>query len=218
MSQPDRKKKRQKAPASRRARVHIFDTTLRDGEQSPGASMSPAEKLEVAMLLDEMGADIIEAGFPIASHGDFESVRAVARRVKRAEVCGLARAGASDIDRAGEAIRAAQKPRLHTFLSTSPVHRKHKLKMSKADVLEAIAASVRRARQHTDRVQWSPEDATRTEPDFLCRAVETAVKAGARIINIPDTVGYTMPEEFAALFAMLRELAQPWAGGDDVSC
>jgi len=185
-------------------RVQVFDTTLRDGEQSPGASMSATEKLEVALLLDEMGVDIIEAGFPIASHGDFDSVRAVAREVKRAEVCGLARAQQGDIDRAGEAIRAARRPRLHTFLSTSPVHRKHKLNMSKAAVLEAIATSVQRARQHTDMVQWSPEDATRTEPDFLCRAVETAVKAGARVINIPDTVGYTMPEEFAALFEMLR--------------
>jgi 2-isopropylmalate synthase len=184
-------------------RVRIFDTTLRDGEQSPGAAMTHEEKIEVAMLLDEMGIDIIEAGFPVSSNGDFEAVSAIAGRVKNSVVCGLARAGFKDIDRAGEALRAAARRRIHTFISTSPVHMKHKLQMEPSAVLEAVAASVARARSWTDDGQWCAEDATRTEHDFLCRAVELAIKAGATTINIPDTVGYATPQEYFELMTML---------------
>lgn len=185
-------------------RVLIFDTTLRDGEQSPGASMTFEEKLEVADLLDTMGVDIIEAGFPIASIGDFEAVAEIARRVKRATVAGLSRAALKDIDRCAEAVRHAVNPRIHTFISTSPVHMKYKLQMEPDAVLEMIVASVSRARNHVADVEWSAEDGTRTEHDFLCRAVEAAIKAGATTINIPDTVGYTVPEEYQALFEMVR--------------
>ena len=185
-------------------RVLIFDTTLRDGEQCPGASMTLEEKLQVAELLDEMGVDVIEAGFPIASNGDFESVTEIAKIVKRASVCGLARAGQKDIDRAGDAVRHAVRPRIHTFISTSPLHMKYKLQMEPEKVLEMVTASVTRARNLVDDVEWSAEDGTRTEHDFLCRVVEAAIKAGARTINIPDTVGYTVPEEYRALFQMLR--------------
>jgi 2-isopropylmalate synthase len=184
--------------------VLIFDTTLRDGEQSPGASMNLEEKLQVAELLDTMGVDIIEAGFPIASNGDFESVREVSRVVKRAVVCGLARAGAKDIERAAEALKEAGRPRIHTFISTSPVHMKHKLQMEPEAVLDAVIASVTLARNLVDNVEWSPEDATRTDHDFLCRTVEAAIRAGATTINIPDTVGYAVPQEYAELIAMLR--------------
>ena len=148
--------------------ILIFDTTLRDGEQSPGASMSHEEKMQIAELLDEMGVDIIEAGFPISSPGDFKAVTEVAKLVKRASVCGLARAGFKDIDRAGEALKGAFRPRIHTFISTSPVHMKHKLNMGENAVLEAIGASVTRARNFTSDVELSAEDATRTVPDFLC--------------------------------------------------
>ena len=185
-------------------RVLIFDTTLRDGEQSPGASMTLEEKLMVAELLDAMGVDIIEAGFPIASNGDFESVREVTKVVKRATVCGLARAGMKDIERAGEALRGAQRGRIHTFISTSPVHMKHKLQMEPEAVHDAVIASVTHARNLVDDVEWSPEDATRTDHDFLCRCVEAAIRAGATTINIPDTVGYTIPTEYAELITMLR--------------
>src|SRR5262249_7558624 len=186
-------------------RVRIFDTTLRDGEQSPGAAMTLEEKLEVAEFLDAMGVDIIEAGFPISSPGDFAAVREISRVVKRASVCGLARAGFKDIDRAGEAVRGAQRPRIHTFISTSPVHMKHKLQMGENAVLDAVGASVTRARKYTDDVQWSAEDATRTERDFLCRCVELAIRSGATTINVPDTVGYSTPQEFLELVTMLRE-------------
>ena len=184
--------------------VFIFDTTLRDGEQSPGASMTLDEKIQVAEVLDEMGVDIIEAGFPIASEGDFEAVREVAKTARQAVVCGLARAGNKDIDRASEALKHARRPRIHTFISTSPVHMKHKLQMEPEEVREAVSASVARARQYTDDVEWSPEDATRTEHDFLCACIETAIKAGATTINVPDTVGYTMPDEFFELITMIR--------------
>jgi 2-isopropylmalate synthase len=190
---------------SAKDRVLIFDTTLRDGEQCPGATMTLEEKLQVAALLDQMGVDIIEAGFPIASNGDFEAVTAIARVVKNAVVAGLARAGAKDIDRAGEAVRAAARPRIHTFLSTSPVHMKYKLQKEPDAVLEMVVASVTRARNLVDDVEWSAEDGTRTEHDFLCRCVEAAIKAGATTINIPDTVGYTTPEEYRALFQMVRD-------------
>ena len=186
-------------------RVFIFDTTLRDGEQCPGSTMTFEEKLEVAHFLDEMGVDIIEAGFPIASEGDFLAVSEISRQVKRAVVAGLSRAGAADIDRAGEAVKHAQRPRIHTFLSTSPVHRKHKLQKSEEQVLEMIRFQVDRARQWVADVEWSAEDATRTELDYLCRCVETAIKAGATTINLPDTVGYATPEEYFNMFRHVRE-------------
>ncbi len=186
-------------------RVIIFDTTLRDGEQSPGASMTLEEKIQVADLLDEMGVDVIEAGFPIASNGDFEAVSEIAKRMKRAVVCGLARASINDIDRAAEALRHAERRRIHTFIGTSPLHRQYQLQMSADQVYEKVVASVTRARNHTDDVEWSPMDATRTEHDFLCRVVEAAIKAGATTINVPDTVGYATPDEFRNLIVMLRE-------------
>jgi len=189
---------------SEQDRVVIFDTTLRDGEQSPGATMTHEEKLEVAEVLDAMGVDIIEAGFPIASEGDFAAVHEIAKRTKKAVVCGLARAGHKDVDRAGEAIKPAKRGRIHTFLSTSPVHMKWKLQLEPEKVYEMVISSVTRARNYTDDVEWSAEDATRTEHDFLCRCVEAAINAGAATINIPDTVGYTIPEEYFDLFQMLR--------------
>jgi 2-isopropylmalate synthase len=191
--------------ASNADRVVIFDTTLRDGEQSPGASMNFEEKLEVADILDELGVDIIEAGFPVASQGDFDSVLEIAKRVKNATIAGLARAAAKDIDRCAEALRHARNPRIHTFISTSPVHMRYKLQMEPEKVLEMIASSVSRARNHVADVEWSAEDGTRTEHDFLCRCVETAINAGATTINIPDTVGYSTPQEYEALFRMVRE-------------
>ncbi len=191
--------------ASGRDRVIIFDTTLRDGEQCPGASMTLEEKLEVASLLDDMGVDVIEAGFPVASQGDFESVAEIARRSKRAVIAGLSRAALSDIDRCAEAVKHGPRPRIHTFLSTSPVHMKYKLQKEPEQVLEMVIASVTRARNHVDDVEWSSEDGTRTEIDFLCRCVEAAIKAGATTINIPDTVGYTSPAEYQALFRTVRE-------------
>ena len=192
-------------PPANSDRVIIFDTTLRDGEQCPGATMTFEEKIEVAALLDEMGVDVIEAGFPIASEGDFESVREIARRAKRSVVCGLARAAFKDIDRCAEAIKPARRGRIHTFLSTSPIHMKHKLQKEPHEVLEMVVAQVTRARTHTDDVEWSAEDGTRTELDFLCRCVEAAIKAGATTINIPDTVGYTTPLEYQMLFKTVRE-------------
>jgi 2-isopropylmalate synthase len=184
--------------------ILIFDTTLRDGEQSPGASMTLEEKIEVADLLDAMGVDIIEAGFPIASEGDFEAVSAIARRVRRACVAGLARASAKDIDRCAEAVRGAHHPRIHLFISTSPLHMKYKLQKEPEQVLEMITSSVSHARNLVDNIEWSAEDGTRTEIDFLCRAVERAIAAGATTINIPDTVGYAVPEEYQALFETVR--------------
>jgi 2-isopropylmalate synthase len=194
-------------------RIYIFDTTLRDGEQSPGASMTLEEKLQVAEILDEMGVDIIEAGFPIASNGDFEAVREIGKVVKSAVVCGLARAGIADIDRAGEALRDARHPRIHTFIGTSPLHRQYQLGMTQDQVYEAVVASVTRARTYTDNVEWSPMDATRTEPEYLKRVVEAAIRAGATTINIPDTVGYSTPDEFYKIIKMLREEVP---GGDQV--
>jgi 2-isopropylmalate synthase len=186
-------------------RVVIFDTTLRDGEQCPGATMTHDEKLEVAELLDNMGVDIIEAGFPIASEGDFAAVQEIARRTKNAVVCGLSRASFKDIDRCAEAIKPARRGRIHTFLSTSPVHMKWKLQKEPHEVYEMVIAQVTRARNHTDNVEWSSEDGTRTEHDFLCRCVEAAINAGATTVNIPDTVGYATPEEYFSLIKMVRE-------------
>ncbi|MGH6931566.1 MAG: 2-isopropylmalate synthase, partial [Dongiaceae bacterium] len=185
-------------------RVIVFDTTLRDGEQSPGASMNLEEKRRIALVLEEMGVDVIEAGFPIASNGDFEAVREIAKIVKESSVAGLARASKRDIDRAWEALAGAAKPRIHTFISTSPLHMKFKLQMEPEVVHQAIMDSVSHARNLCEDVEWSPEDGSRSEHDFLCRCVETAIKCGAGTINIPDTVGYAVPEEFAALIAMLR--------------
>src|SRR5919198_868902 len=190
---------------SEQDRVVIFDTTLRDGEQCPGATMTHEEKLEVAELLDDMGVDIIEAGFPIASEGDFAAVQEIAKRTKNAVVCGLSRAAPKDIDRCAEAIKPAARRRIHTFLSTSPVHMKYKLQKEPHEVLQMVVNQVTRARNHVDDVEWSAEDGTRTEFDFLCRCIEAAIKAGATTINIPDTVGYTVPEEYFALIKTLRE-------------
>jgi 2-isopropylmalate synthase len=189
---------------SEKDRVVIFDTTLRDGEQCPGATMTHEEKLEVAELLDAMGVDIIEAGFPIASEGDFAAVHEIAKRSKNSVICGLSRAAFKDIDRCAEAIRPARRRRIHTFISTSPVHMKYKLQKEPHEVFEMVVGQITRARGHTDDVEWSAEDATRTERDFLCRCVEAAINAGATTINIPDTVGYTVPEEYFAIIEMLR--------------
>ena len=186
-------------------RVIIFDTTLRDGEQCPGATMTFEEKLEIAAMLDDMGVDVIEAGFPIASDGDFEAVHEIAKRSRNSVICGLSRAGAKDFDRCAEAIKPAKRGRIHSFLSTSPVHMKFKLQMEPDAVHDLVISSVTRARNHTDDVEWSSEDGTRTEFDFLCRCVESAIKAGATTINIPDTVGYSVPEEYYDLFKRVRE-------------
>jgi len=192
-------------PGANTDRVFIFDTTLRDGEQCPGATMTHEEKIEIAEFLDAMGVDIIEAGFPIASEGDFAAVSEIARRIKTSVVCGLSRAGELDIDRAGEAVKHARRPRVHTFISTSPVHRKFKLQKSAEQVLEMVHFQVSRARNWVEDVEWSAEDATRTEIDYLCRCVETAIKAGASTINLPDTVGYATPEEYFQMFRTVME-------------
>ncbi len=190
---------------SNQDRVYIFDTTLRDGEQCPGATMTFEEKLKVAELLDTMGVDIIEAGYPFASDGDFEAVREIARRARNAVICGLSRAALKDVDRCGEAVKHAQRGRIHTFISTSPVHMKYKLQMEPEQVYEMVIASVTRARNHIDDVEWSAEDATRTHFDFLCRCVEAAINAGATTINLPDTVGYAVPDEYFDMFKRVRE-------------
>lgn len=185
------------------ARVVIFDTTLRDGEQSPGCSMNLEEKLKMAEILETMGVDVIEAGFPIASPGDFESVHEISKLAKNSVIAGLCRAVQKDIDAVVAAIKPAKRQRVHTFISTSPLHMKYKLQKEPHEVLEAIAFSVGYARKFVDDVEWSAEDGSRTEPDFLCRAVETAINAGATTINIPDTVGYAVPSEYGALIKML---------------
>jgi 2-isopropylmalate synthase len=183
----------------------IFDTTLRDGEQSPGASMTKEEKLRIAWQLERMGVDVIEAGFPAASNGDFEAVRAVAESVKDSIVCGLARAIESDIRRAGEALKGTGAARIHTFIATSHIHMKNKLRMSPEQVIEQAVKAVRWAGEYTNDIDFSPEDAGRSETDFLCRIIEKVIDAGATTINIPDTVGYTMPEQFGNLIRILRE-------------
>ncbi len=192
------------ATASNSDRVVIFDTTLRDGEQSPGATMTFEEKLMVAECLDQMGVDIIEAGFPIASQGDFESVHAIAGRAQNAVIAGLARAINGDIDRCGEAVRHARRGRIHTFVSTSPIHLQFQMKKSEDEVVEIIRSTVARARNLVDDVEWSAMDATRTGIDFLCRAVETAIAQGATTINLPDTVGYATPDEYRKMFEDVR--------------
>ena len=186
-------------------RVIIFDTTLRDGEQSPGASMTTAEKLRLAHALDELGVDVIEAGFPITSPDDFAAVQRIARTVRRPVIAGLARAREGDIDRAAEAVEGAEHPRIHTFIATSKVHLERKLGISEEECLEQAGRAVERAKKYTDDVEFSAEDATRSDLDFLCRVTEVAVKAGATTINIPDTVGYTHPQEIRRIFSTLRE-------------
>ena len=188
-----------------RPHVTVFDTTLRDGEQSPGCSMNVNEKLRLAQQLDRLGVDVIEAGFPIASDGDFEAVQAIAASLRRPVIAGLARACAGDIERAWQALRAAASPRIHVFLATSDIHLKYKLRISRQQCLEQTLAGVRLAKSLCADVEFSPEDATRTEPEFLCEVVEAAIAAGATTLNIPDTVGYTMPEEYGQLIRMLRE-------------
>lgn len=183
----------------------IFDTTLRDGEQSPGASMTREEKVRIAKALERMQVDVIEAGFPVASQGDFEAVQAVAKSVRESTVCGLARALEADIDRAGEALAGASTARIHTFIATSPIHMKMKLRMEPEQVLEHAVKAVKRARKYTNDVEFSPEDAGRSEIDFLCQIVEAVIDAGARTINIPDTVGYNWPEQFGQLIRTLIE-------------
>jgi len=185
------------------SRVIIFDTTLRDGEQSPGAAMNLEEKLRIARILEELGVDVMEAGFPIASKGDFEAVNEIAKTITQSTVCALARAHVGDIERAAEALKPAAQARIHTFISTSPLHMQHKLQMTPEKVHQAVIDSVTLARNLCDDVEWSAEDGSRTEHDFLCRCVEAAIKAGARTINIPDTVGYTTPQEYADLIKML---------------
>ncbi|HKP79437.1 MAG TPA: 2-isopropylmalate synthase [Phenylobacterium sp.] len=188
------------AAATGRDRVIVFDTTMRDGEQSPGASMSHEEKLELAKILEDMRVDVIEAGFPIASNGDFEAVRAISEIVTESVVCGLARAGMADIERCAEAIKKARRGRIHTFLSTSPSHREKILNASQDEILEMITKSVTHARNLCGDVEWSAQDATRTEQEFLRRCVDAAIRAGATTINLPDTVGYSYPSEYAEMF------------------
>jgi len=190
---------------SKKEKLIIFDTTLRDGEQSPGASMTRDEKVRIAKALERMRVDVIEAGFPIASPGDFESVKSVAEAVKDSTVCGLARALDKDIDRAGEALKPANSSRIHTFIATSPIHMKMKLRMQPDQVVEQAVRAVKRARQYTDNVEFSPEDAGRSEPEFLFRVLEAVIDAGATTVNIPDTVGYNLPHQFGDLIKQLIE-------------
>jgi len=185
--------------------VVIFDTTLRDGEQAPGNSMTPEEKLRLARQLDVLGVDVIETGFPAASDGDFRGVRGVAQEVRRPVIAALARCHERDIDLAGEALRPAERSRVHVFIATSDIHLQHKLRISKDECLDRARASVRRARQFTNDVEFSAEDASRSDLDFLCRTVEAAIQEGATTINLPDTVGYAMPSEYGAMFRKVRE-------------
>ncbi|NMA72168.1 MAG: 2-isopropylmalate synthase, partial [Firmicutes bacterium] len=186
-------------------RVRIFDTTLRDGEQSPGFSMNPEEKLQMARQLARLQVDVIEAGFPIASPGDFEAVRLVAREVRGPIIAALARAHKTDVETAARALEGAERPRIHTFIATSPIHMEHKLRKSPAEVLEMAAKAVELARRYVDDVEFSAEDATRSDPDFLVQIFTAAAEAGATTLNVPDTVGYATPEEYAALIRYLRE-------------
>jgi len=197
MSEPSTKPEQQ--------HLFIFDTTLRDGEQSPGASMTREEKLRIARQLERLRVDVIEAGFPASSNGDFEAVREIARTIRDSTVCGLARANENDIARCGEAIKPAQSGRVHTFIASSPIHMQMKLRMSPDQVLEQAVKAIGWARRYTDNVEFSPEDAGRSEPDFLCRLLEAVIRAGATTVNIPDTVGYTTPWQFGELIRSLRE-------------
>jgi len=188
-----------------RVRITVFDTTLRDGEQSPGCSMNQQEKLRLAHQLDRLGVDVIEAGFPIASDGDFESVKAIAAVVRRPIIAGLARACQPDIERAWEALKGASRPRIHVFLATSDIHLQYKLRISRDQCVTQARDAVRFAKSLCDDVEFSPEDATRTETEFLCRVLEAVVEAGATTLNIPDTVGYTIPSEFSELITTIRQ-------------
>jgi 2-isopropylmalate synthase len=188
-----------------RARITIFDTTLRDGEQSPGCSMNQQEKLRLAQQLDRLGVDVIEAGFPIASDGDFESVKAIAAVVRRPIIAGLARACRPDIERAWEALRHAARPRIHVFLATSDIHLQYKLRITREQCVEQAREAIRFAKSLCEDVEFSPEDATRTDPDFLCQVLDAVVEAGATTLNIPDTVGYTIPSEFGDLITTIRQ-------------
>jgi len=191
--------------ALKKDKILIFDTTLRDGEQSPGASLNIKEKLEVAEQLERLGVDIIEAGFPVSSPGDFEAVKLIARKIGKPVIAGLARATKRDIDVCWEAIKYAKNPRIHTFIATSDIHLKYKLKKSRAEVLKEAVSAVKYAKKFTDDVEFSPEDAVRSDPDFLCRVVEETIDAGATTINIPDTVGYALPEEFGGIIRRVIE-------------
>jgi 2-isopropylmalate synthase len=191
--------------SAERARITVFDTTLRDGEQSPGCSMNQQEKLRLAHQLDRLGVDVIEAGFPIASDGDFEAVKAIAAVVRRPIIAALARASRQDIERAWEALRGAARPRIHVFLATSDIHLQYKLRISREQCLTLARESITFAKSLCDDVEFSPEDATRTDPDFLCRVLDAVVEAGATTLNIPDTVGYTIPQEYAELIATIRQ-------------
>ena len=188
--------------------VKIFDTTLRDGEQSPGASMNLAEKVRIAQQLEKLNIDVIEAGFPISSEGDFKAVQTISEVIKRCEVAALARANAQDIDRAWEAVKGAKFPRIHTFISTSDIHLKYQIKKSREEVVKITSQSVARAKRHTSNVEFSAMDATRSDVAFLCAVVEAAIKAGATTINIPDTVGYAIPSEFGELLRSIRQKVQ----------
>jgi len=190
---------------AKQRKIIIFDTTLRDGEQSPGCSMNLNEKLEVARMLEQLRVNVIEAGFPIASPGDFEAVKAVAKEIKGCTIAALARSIAKDIDIAGEALAKAARPRIHVFCATSQIHRKYKLKRAKSEIVKMSVEAVRRALKYTDDVEFSPEDASRTEPDFLVEVVSAVIDAGATTVNIPDTVGYAIPAQFAELISYLRE-------------
>ncbi len=186
-------------------RVYFFDTTLRDGEQSPGCSMTTPEKLRMAHALEALGVDILEAGFAIASPGDFEAIHTISREIRGPRIASLARARTDDIEAAARSLEGANRSRIHVFLASSDIHLQHKLKISREEALEQTGASVRLARSYVDDVEFSPEDATRSDPDFLCRMVATAIDAGATVINLPDTVGYCIPSEYGAMFRMLRE-------------
>jgi len=185
-------------------KIYIFDTTLRDGEQSPGASMNLDEKIQIAELLDELKVDIIEAGFPIASNGDFEAVEAISKKIKNSTIAGLARANIRDIERAWEAIRHSKSPRIHTFIATSPIHMKYKLQKTPDEVLELIEKTIKHARNLCPEVEWSCEDGGRSDINFLYKCIDLAIKSGARIINIPDTVGYTLPSEYGKIFSNVK--------------
>ncbi|MBL7173910.1 MAG: 2-isopropylmalate synthase, partial [Desulfobacteraceae bacterium] len=184
--------------------VIIFDTTLRDGEQSPGASMNVAEKLRLARQLEKLGVDVMEAGFPASSRGDFESVQMIAQKIRNVQVTALARTSKGDIDRAWEAVREATNPRIHTFIATSDIHLKHKLNMGRDQVIREAVDAVRYAKGFTDNVEFSTEDGTRSDRDYLCRIFEAVIEAGANTVNLPDTVGYTVPEEYAQLITYIR--------------
>src|ERR1700736_323674 len=193
-------------PRNEQDRVLIFDTTLRDGEQSPGISLNRQEKLEIAHQLTRLGVDVIEAGFPITSPGDFESVQAIAREVEGPVICGLARTSKQDIDAAWNAIRDSERPRIHTFIATSDIHIERKLQTTRENVKGQVRAAVAQARQYTEDVEFSPEDGSRSDVEYMAEVIEIALEEGATTINVPDTVGYTMPREYAAMFESLYRL------------